>query len=80
MHVLELDATVRRVVADALRVPPARLTPDSDLDELGLDDASALGVLVGVEDALDMRFPDDFLLGVRTYGELTRAVRMAVGG
>jgi hypothetical protein len=33
-----------------------------------------------VEDALDVRFPDDFLEGLHTYGDLTSAVRRAVGG
>jgi len=80
VHALDLDATVRTVVADRLRVTPERLTRDSDLEELGLDDAAALSVLVAVEDVLEVRFPDDFFDGVRTYGELTAAIRIAVGG
>ena len=37
-------------------------------------------MLLLVEDALDVRFPDDFLEGLRTYGDLTSAVRRAIGG
>ncbi len=80
MHAVDLDAAVREVVADRLRVTPDRLTRDCDLESLGLDDDTAVSVLVGVEDVLDVRFPDDFFDGVRTYGDLTSAVRMAVGG
>jgi len=78
--VIDLDAVVRDVVAERLSVVPDRLTVDCDLTALGLDDHTGNSVLVGVEDVLDVRFPDDFLDGVRTYGDLTTAVRAAVGG
>jgi acyl carrier protein len=75
----ELDGTVRDVVARQLDVPPHTLTHDVDLDHLVDDDDRALSLLLAVEDALDVRFPDDFLDGVRTYGELQTAVRVAIG-
>ncbi len=80
MHALDLDGTVRSVVAAQLDVAPDRLTGDVPLDDLGLDDDLALVLLCAVEDALDVRFPDDFFDGVHTYGQLTTAVRVAVGG
>ena len=79
MHQSELDDAVRHVVAERLHLAPERLTLDSDLDDLGLDDEAAASVLTGVEDALEVRFPDDFFDGLRTYGDLTAAVRVAVG-
>jgi acyl carrier protein len=36
-------------------------------------------MIVAVEDAFDVRLPDDFLDGIVTYGDFTRAVRLAVG-
>ena len=81
MAVIDLDAVVRDVVCDRLGVGPEQLTVDCDLTALGLaDEDTSTSVLVGVEDVLDVRFPDDFLDGVRTYGDLTTAVRVAVGG
>jgi acyl carrier protein len=77
---VDLDATVRRAVTRRLDVPPERLTVQTSLEELGLNDETGLAVLVDVEDALDVRFPDDFLDGLHTYGDLTSAVRRAVGG
>jgi acyl carrier protein len=77
---MDLDATVRGAVTRRLDVPPERLTVQTPLEELGLDDETAFAVLVDVEDALDVRFPDDFLEGLHTYGDLTSAVRRAVGG
>lgn len=79
-HDFDLDGTVKAVVAQQLDVAPHLLTVDTDLDDLGVDDAKALSLLIAVEDALDVRFPDDFFDGVTTYGELATAVRVAVGG
>ena len=61
-------------------MPPERLTVQTPLREIGLDDDNGFDVLLLVEDALDVRFPDDFLEGLRTYGDLTSAVRRAIGG
>lgn len=76
----EVEQTVRLVVARQLRVTPETLTGDSDLNiGLGIDDAQALALMTAVEAALDVRFPDDFLEGIDTFGQLSSAVRLAVG-
>jgi acyl carrier protein len=76
----EVEQTVRLVVARQLRVTPETLTGDSDLHiGLGVDDAQALALMAAVEAALDVRFPDDFLEGIDTFGQLSSAVRLAVG-
>jgi acyl carrier protein len=77
---VDLEATVRGAVTRLLHVPEERLTVQTPLVDLGIDDETGLAVLVVVEDALDVRFPDDFLEGLHTYGDLTSAVRRAVGG
>jgi acyl carrier protein len=77
----DLEAALRAIIAEHLHVIPERLTHDTQLDDLGLDDdATALGVIEAVEDVLEVRFPDDFLDGVYTYGDLSTAMRVAVGG
>lgn len=80
MSAPDLDNSLRHAIARQLRVPPDDLTVDRDLVTLGLDDDdTAVGLLEAVEDLLDVRFPDDFLDGVETYGQLTSAVRIAIG-
>ena len=75
-----LETTVHTVVARQLRVPPDDLTLDLDLvADLGLDDDAADLLLSAVEEALDVRFPDDFLEGLHTYGDLAAAVRISLG-
>jgi acyl carrier protein len=74
------DLTVRAVVARQLRMPPDNLTGELVLaSDLGVDDDSALALLSAMGEALDARFPDDFLDGLRTYGDLTTAVRVSLG-
>jgi acyl carrier protein len=80
VQIMDLDETVRGAVVRLLDVPPDQLTVQTPLRDIGLDEESGLAVLVVVEDALDVRFPDDFLEGLHTYGDLTSAVRRAVGG
>ncbi|HYY12560.1 MAG TPA: acyl carrier protein [Kineosporiaceae bacterium] len=80
MESVDLEATVRGAVTRTLAVPEDRLTVQTPLADLGIDEDAGLAVLVLVEDELDVRFPDDFLEGLHTYGDLTSAVRRAVGG
>ena len=81
MSVPDLDESLRLTIARQLQVAPDDLTVDRDLASLGLgDDETAVGVLEAVEELLDVRFPDDFFDGLRTYGQLTSAVRVAIGG
>lgn len=76
----DLDTMLRHAVASQLCVSPEQLTGEAELEALGLDDDStATSVLEAVEDALDVRFPDDFFDGLQTYGQFTSAVRIAVG-
>jgi acyl carrier protein len=77
---VDLEATVRSAVTRTVDVAEDRLTVQTPLVELGIDEDTGLIMLVHVEDALDVRFPDDFLEGLHTYGDLTSAVRRAVGG
>ena len=79
MESVDLEATVRSAVTRLFHVPEDRLTVQTPLVELGIDDETGLDVLLVVEDALDVRFPDDFLEGLHTYGDLTSAVRRAIG-
>jgi acyl carrier protein len=79
VNAVELEDTLRAVVARRLQISPETLSGGTDLDSLGIDDETALAVLVDVEDILDIRFPDDFFDGVHTYGDLSTAIRVAVG-
>lgn len=76
MPVIDVTRTVTETAAAVLDVPPSRLQAATAVP---LDEDSALALLLAVELALDVRFPDDFLDGISTYEQFTRAVRLAVG-
>ncbi len=77
LTVVELDSTVRAVVARQLRVPADDLTNEQTLT-LDLDEASRPQLLTAMGEALDATFPDDFLDGVATIDDLTSAVRVSL--
>lgn len=75
----EFESAVRSVMVTKLAIPAdalrqdARLSTDLQVDEdLGSELMGALG------DALEVRFPDDFLDGIHTYGQLSSAVRLSL--
>jgi acyl carrier protein len=76
----QLDLAVRTVVARQLSVPADDLTSGLRLhDDLGVTAEHAPRLLSAMGEALDVRFPDDFLEGVHTYGDLTSAVKLSLG-
>ena len=79
MNQPSIDLTVRAVVARQLQLPPDDVTADLDLNDTVSDDDSATALLSAMGQALDVRFPDDFLEGLQTYADLTSAVRVSVG-
>jgi acyl carrier protein len=54
---------IRRVVADHARlaVDAAALTADSDLYEAGMTSHASVNVMLALEDAFDVEFPDRML-------------------
>jgi acyl carrier protein len=75
----EFESAVRSVMVTKLAIPADALRQDASLstdlqvnDDLGSELMGALG------DALEVRFPDDFLDGIYTYGQLSSAVRLSL--
>ncbi len=79
MTAIDLDHAVRAVLARELRLAPAAITDAALLADLGVDEDHSVLILSAVEEALDVRFPDDFLEGIHTFGQLTTAIQVAVG-
>jgi acyl carrier protein len=55
------------------------LHADSAIDELGLDSMGKLSLLGAVEERADLALPEAALSGIRTLGDLARAVAWARG-
>lgn len=63
--------TVRDIVAQhgRLSVSVAQLTDDSDLYNAGLTSLATVGLMLALEDAFDIEFPDS-MLSRRTFGSI----------
>jgi acyl carrier protein len=59
----DLDTTIRTVLEQhgRLSVPPSSLRDDDDLYERGLSSHASVNVMLGLEDAFDVEFPDSLL-------------------
>ncbi len=53
----------------------ATLTLAATIEELGIDSIAALEMSGFVEEQLDLQFPDDELVAIRSLGDLARLVR-----
>ncbi|HKE74820.1 MAG TPA: acyl carrier protein [Acidimicrobiales bacterium] len=62
MDTAAIDAQVRTLVAERLRLADAALDgpldPDASLPELGIDSTGVMSLVVGVEERFDIEVPD----------------------
>ena len=54
-------ATIAAVLAEGFRVDPATLTPETTLDQLGLDSLALMEFVFAVEDRFEVRIPEEQL-------------------
>ena len=75
---MELHVLIRNVLADhgRLSVDAETLDESADLHEAGLSSHATVAVMVAIEDALDIEFPDR-MLNRRTF-ESIEALRSSV--
>jgi len=59
----DLDGTIRQVLEAHGRLPstPSQLKADDDLYERGLSSHASVNVMLALEDAFDVEFPDSLL-------------------
>jgi acyl carrier protein len=75
-----MELTVRQVLADhgRLQVDPWSFDPDGNLYQCGLTSHGCLSVMLALEDAFDIEFPDQ-LLRKSTFESVT-AIQGALAG
>jgi acyl carrier protein len=58
-----MNETIREILAKAgsLPMPATDLTPDADLYAAGLSSFASVQVMLGLEEAFDIEFPDNLL-------------------
>jgi len=54
---LEIIDEVRNVIAQSLKIPVERVTPDTRLDELGAESLDVIEIVFGLEEKFDISIP-----------------------
>lgn len=68
----EIEARVRRIVCEAIREEPEKLSAAASLvDEYHIDSMMALGIMVALEKAFDLYIPEDEIAEFDTLEEIT---------
>ena len=79
----EIVALFKRVAKELMGESFGAMTEASRIGEFGIDSTSVYEIVTEIEDALDIRIPDEVLVDMRTVGDLVAAVqaqqRMAEG-
>ncbi|MBU6496539.1 MAG: acyl carrier protein [Acidobacteria bacterium] len=75
-----MDDAIRRVLSDhgRLAVDAASLELEDDLYQKGLSSHASVNVMLGLEDAFDVEFPDELL--TRSTFQSVAAIRRALEG
>jgi len=66
--------TVRRLAAERLEVPAARLDAANSLRDAGIDSLAAIDLIVAIEERLSISFPECDLESIRSFDDLAAAV------
>jgi acyl carrier protein len=75
----ELEQEIRKVLRDHARLPvdPDSLDADADLFRAGMSSHASVNVMLGLEDAFDVEFPDSMLK--RNVFESIAGIAAAIG-
>lgn len=69
---------IKRIVAEAVGIPPSRVEMDSLLrEDLGADSLDLVEIAAGLEEAFDIEVPDEEVERARTVRDLVRYVALA---
>lgn len=75
----DIARKVVRLVADAAKVPPEQITPESTFAGLGVDSLVAIGIIGDLEEAYGIAVPNEEAVRIRTVGEAIASLERALG-
>ncbi|HEY8982102.1 MAG TPA: acyl carrier protein [Streptomyces sp.] len=80
MNLPEALALVREAAANVSHREPHPITPETELEELGLDSVQLLEMITVAEQRLGLRLPDELFGRMRTAGDLCEALMACAQG
>ncbi len=73
------EDSVRELLAKFFGIEPARLRPETSLDELGLDSLAAVELIFEIEERFGVRVPNERAAEFRTVRAIAEGVRALQG-
>lgn len=70
----DLFALARKVLADQLSIEPEKITMETTFAQIGADSIDIVEVLMAIEDAYNVEFPEEGLEDFPTVGSLLNAL------
>jgi acyl carrier protein len=71
--------TIQRKMVEQFDLKPEDLSPDVQLDKLGLDSLSVIEFMFNLEDELKIKLPDE-RVELKTVGDVARVVDRIIAG
>lgn len=69
---------LQQIIADVLSVDLDEITPETTFkDDLGADSLDVFQIIMGVEEAFDIKIPDDAAQNIVTVGDAVEAIKKA---
>lgn len=70
---------VQSIIADVLNIDPSKIEPDTTfVDDLGADSLDVLQIVMGIEDAFDIKIPDDATDKIVTVADAVEQLKSAL--
>ena len=72
--------SIRDMIAEQLKVDPAKITPDSRLmEDLKADSANIMVMIMDMEDRFGITVEDDQIMKLKTVGDVVRYIASVKG-
>ena len=74
----EVTEQARAVLVRRLKVNPSAITPDTSIEELGVDSLDLVTIAGEFEELFSIAIPTKDLMEIRTFGDITRQLSARV--
>ncbi len=70
---------LKTIIAEVLNVDPDEITAETTFtDDLGADSLDIYQIIMGIEDAFDIKIPEDAAEGINTVGQAVDMIKDAL--
>lgn len=74
----ELTARVVSIITAQQKLPPGRVTPESNFEELGIDSLDGVNLLFAFEEEFDLSIPEHVAQKMKNVGQVVAGLRQVL--